>query len=47
MHQDENQNNSVPSGGRSPERRTANRRRCFGAIEEVRADYCGECVDAA
>jgi len=47
MRQNENQNNAVPSGGRSPKRGTANRRRRFSAVEEVRADYYRECVDAA
>ena len=44
MHQDENQNNSVPSGGRSPKRGTANRRRRFSAIEEAR-EVIGEFVE--
>jgi len=47
MHQDEKQNNAVPSGGRSPERGTANRRHRLSAKEEARADYCREYVEAA
>jgi len=47
MHQNENLNNAVPSGGRSLKRGTANKRHHFSAIEEVRADYCRECVGVA
>ena len=37
MHQDENQNNAVPSGGRSPKRGTANKRCRFSARAKARA----------
>ena len=37
MHQDENQNNAVTSGGRSPERVTANKRRRFSARAKAEA----------
>jgi len=40
MHQDENRDNTVPSGGRSPERGTANKRCHFSAVDECSGD-CG------
>jgi len=47
MRRDMTLNNAVPSGGRSPEQGTANKRHHLSAKEEVRAGYYRECMEAA